>query len=102
MLLRLLNLPWFVWTAAALLPLGTIGYALKFYRKYCRSLALWGRVAVLGFFQVMLFLVSFALIPSFAFIVNVVALPFEYFLLESRLKKLQIVSRLESGELPDA
>jgi hypothetical protein len=44
-LLRLSNLPWFIWTGAALLPLGTIGYVLKFDRKDCRSLAVWRMAA---------------------------------------------------------
>jgi hypothetical protein len=100
MLLRLSNLPWFIWLAAALLPLGTIAYVFKYYRSHCRSLAVWRRAAFLALSQISVFLLSFAFIPAFAFIANVVALPFEYYLLDSSLKRLQITSSVESGVLP--
>ena len=56
--------------------------------------------AFLAFVQIALLLLSFAFIPAFAFIVNVVALPFEYYLLDQRLEKLQIVSSIQTGVLP--
>jgi hypothetical protein len=100
MLLRLSNLPWFIWTVAALLPLGTIAYVLKFYRKHSRSLAVWRMAAFLAFIQITLFLLSFAFIPSFAFLVNIVALPLGYYLLDSGLKRLQITNNIDSAVLP--
>src|SRR5581483_112745 len=100
MLLHLLNLPWFTWTAAALLPLGTIAYVLKIYRKHCRSLAVWRRAALLAFVQIAFLLLSFAFIPMLAFIANIVALPFGYYLLDSSLKKLQVTSNIDSAGLP--
>jgi hypothetical protein len=48
----------------------------------------------------MLLLVSFALFPPFAFIINVAALPVEYYLLDTSLKRRQIVSSLNKGEFP--
>lgn len=50
--------------------------------------------------QIALFLVSFAFIPAFAFIANVAALPFGYYLLDRRLKKFQIASSIGSPTLP--
>jgi hypothetical protein len=100
MLPRLSNLPWFLWTAAALLPLGTMAYVLKFYRKHLGSLALWRWAALLALIQIALFLLSFAFIPAFAFIANVAALPFGYYLLDRRLKKFQITSSIGSPTLP--
>jgi uncharacterized membrane protein len=100
MLLRLSNLPWFTWTVAALLPLGPIAYVLKFYRKHCRSLAVWRMASFLAFIQIALLLLSFAFIPTFAFLANVVALPFGYYLLDSSLKRLQITSNIDSAVLP--
>ena len=84
--LHSLGLPWFVWIATALLPLGTVTYALKFYRQCRGSLVLWTRVAFLALTQIVLFLLSFAFVPRLAFLINVVALPFEYYLLDSNLK----------------
>jgi len=91
MLLRLSNLPWFIWTAAALLPLGTMAYVLKFYSKHLGSLALWRWAALLALIQIALFLVSFAFIPAFAF---------GYYLLDRKLKKFQIASSIGSPTLP--
>lgn len=96
MLMRLSNLPWLIWTIAPLLPLGTMGYVLKFYGKHLGSLALWGWAALLALIQIALFVVSFAFIPTFAFIANIVALPFGYYLFDKRLKKLQVLSSIES------
>lgn len=100
MLARLLNLPWFVWAVAALLPLGTTAYVLKFYRKHLGSLTLLGWTAVLALIQIALFLVSFALIPELAFIVNIAALPLGYHLLDRRLRKLRITSSIGAPTLP--
>jgi hypothetical protein len=100
MLLRLSNLPWFTWTAAVLLPLGTIAYVLKFYRKHCRSLAMWRMAAFFALIQIALLLLSFAFIPAFAFLANIVALPFGYYQLDSSLKRIQITSNIDSATLP--
>jgi len=94
------NLPWFIWTAAALLPLGTMAYVLRFHSKHLRTFAPWGWTALLALIQVALFLASFAFIPAFAFIANVAALPFGYYLLERRLEKVQIASSIGSPTLP--
>jgi hypothetical protein len=100
MLLRLSNLPWFAWAAATLLPLGTIAYVLKFYRRHCRSLAVWRMAAFLALLQIALLLLSFAFVPTFAFLANIVALPFGYYLLDSSLKRLQITSNIDSTVVP--
>jgi len=100
MLLRSSSLPWFVWIAAALLPLGTVAYVLKFYRKHCRSTAVWTRAAILTLVQIALFLFSFAFSPWLAFFANIVALPFEYYLFDSSLKRHQIASSIDSSVLP--
>jgi hypothetical protein len=54
----------------------------------------------LAFIQIALLLLSFAFIPTFAFLANVVALPFGYYLLDSSLKRLQITSNIDSAVLP--
>ena len=85
-MLRSSGLPWFVWTAAALLPFGATAYAHKFYRNHRGSMILWTRVALLALVQVVLFLLSFAFFPRLAFLVYLVALPLGYRLLDSNLK----------------
>jgi hypothetical protein len=89
------GLPWFVWTAAALLPFGAAADAHKFYRNHRGSLILWTRVAVLALVQVALFLLSFAFFPRLAFVINIVALPFGYHLLDSNLKDRGIERNLK-------
>ncbi len=84
--LRLLSLPWFVWIVVPLLPVGAVSYLSKFYRKYLGSLIVWTRAAVLVLAQTALFLLSFAAFPRFAFIINVLALPFGYALFDKNLK----------------
>jgi hypothetical protein len=81
-----LGLPWFVWIAAALQPFGAVAYALKFYRQYISSGALWSRFVVLVVVQVTLFLGCFAFFPRLAFFVYVAALPFGYYLLDGSLR----------------
>ncbi len=100
MFLHFAKLPWFVWTAAALIPLGTIGYVVKFYSTYWRFVAVWKYAALLTFFQLALFLASFAFIPPFAFILNIVALPYGYYLFGSTLERVRIDSTLGSKTLP--
>ena len=97
MLSRSSSLAWFVWTAAALFPLGTLAYVVKFYRKHCRSLAVLTRATILTLAQIALFLLSFAFSPWLAFFANIVALPFEYYVLDSSFKKLGIVSSKAVG-----
>jgi hypothetical protein len=88
--LHLSGLRWFVWAAVPLVPLGTLTYALKFYRNHLRSSILWTRVASLALIQTAVFLFSFAFLPALAFLVNVVALPIGYYLLDRKLKHLGI------------
>ncbi len=93
--LHSLGLPWFVWIAAGLLPFGAAAYALKFYRKHCGYLIVWTRVALLALVQIALFLLSFAFFPRLAFLINVVALPFGYSLLDSNLKHCGIERNID-------
>ena len=89
------GLPTFVWMVAALLPLGAAAYALKFYRKHCGCLIVWTSVALLALVQTTLFLLSFAFFPRLAFFINIVALPFGYFLLDSNLKHYGIERNID-------
>ncbi len=84
--MHLSSLPWFVWIVVPLLPLGVLAYVSKFYRKHLGSLIVWTRVAILVLIQTALFLLSFAVFPRLAFLINVVALPFGYHLFDSNLK----------------
>jgi hypothetical protein len=84
--LHLSSLPWFVWIAVPVLPLGVVAYVSKFYSRYLGSSIVWGRAAILVLIQIALFLLSFAIIPRLAFFINVLALPFEYRLFDKNLK----------------
>jgi hypothetical protein len=84
------RLPIVIWVISALLPLGTVGYVVRFYSTNLRSYLLWTRALVLSLLQIAVFLLSFALIPRLAFLLNVAALPFEYYLLDKSLKRLRI------------
>jgi hypothetical protein len=84
-----------VWILVPLLPLGTVAYVLKYYRKHCGSVAVWTGAAIVGLGQMVLFALSFAFLPSLAFFVNIVALPFEYYLLDRGLRGLGIVGSID-------
>jgi hypothetical protein len=90
-----IGLPWFVWVAAGTLPIGVTAYALKFYRKQSLYLVVCTSIALLSLVQIMLFLLSFTFCPGLALLVNVVALPFGYSLLNSNLKRRGIERNID-------
>ena len=82
-----LGLSWIIWALSALVPFGTAMYIFRFYRPYWRSRIIWIGAIALTLFQIALFLLSFAFVAHFAFLIIVLALPFEYFFLDRAFQR---------------
>lgn len=68
-------------------PVGTVFYVRRFYRGHLNSRVLWSRAAILFVFQAFSFILTFHFLPAFAFVINVFALPVEYWLLDRSLQR---------------
>ncbi len=65
-----------------------------------KSSLVWLTVALLCTAQIALFLLSYIFVPHLAFLINVVALPLEYYLFDKRLEKFGIQRKFKGHLFP--
>jgi hypothetical protein len=80
-----------IWALAALIPIGDVLYASRYFRPALGKPRLWFALGALAIAQVAFFLMTFLFLPRAAFLLNVVAGPTSILLLQRALESQGIL-----------